>query len=318
MNTNPTFDNNVDDTFANLDDAMSNTDNMDMGNADDQSAATPPTDDANATEPDPLLGDTSADSTLNDPTSTDMGTDMNSTDPTNPADAASSLDDIQTDLDQANASASDLDGSKEMGNVDIDNMSMDDMIQQGIEKIKTMPMAQLREFLGDGAGAIGSSTPSANDDISALESSLYEKDVEEELVLEFENDIKSELNSGIRGILGSLNAADKPMKEIFRDVKHDAKHLNRVVNRAIHTKNFKHARKELEKLGHSLNELSLKLNEVPVVKGEVQGIKDAIKHFTGAVKDTSNVIDLSVKTGNDVKTAVNTKLNQTNTEQGGK
>lgn len=185
---------------------------------------------------------------------------------------------------------------------------MDDMIQQGIEKIKTMPMAQLREFLGDGAGAIGTSSSNSNDDLLSFEASLYEKDVEEELTLEYAEDMRSELNTGIRGIFGSLNAADKPVKDIFRDVKHDAKHLNRVVSRAIHTKNFKHAKKELENLGHALNELTLKLNDTPV-KGEIQGIKDAIKHFTGAVKDTSKVIDLSAKTAGDVKTSVGQKLN---------
>lgn len=311
MNTNPTFDNNVDDTFANLDTAMDATDNPDMGGMD--AAPTDAGTDAGATETDPLLSDTGA--PTDDASGLDVGGDASMTDPT---DTAASLDDIQTDIDDADASASGLDdasANKEMGAVDLDNMSMDDMIQQGIEKLKTMPMAQLREFLGDGAGAIGASTPS--DDMAALEASLFEKDVEDEIVLEFENDVRSELNTGIRSILGNLNAADKPMKDIFRDVKHDAKHLNRVVNRAIHTKNFKYARKELEKLGHSLNDLSMKLNDTPIVGGEVQGIKDAIKHFTGAVRDTSRVVDLSVKTAGDVKGAVNKKLEKDTDAQGG-
>jgi hypothetical protein len=296
MNTNPTFDNNVDDTFANLDSAMTGTDNPDMGDM-DTSSTTP---DAGTAESDPLLNDqNNADMSNDNPASSldDIKTDMNDIDTSVPdsTDADSSLTDIQ-DENEAQVTNDDM-KDKEMGNIDLDNMSMDDMVQQGIEKIKSMPMAQLREFLGDGAGAIG--TSNSSDDLS-LES-FFEKDIEEEeLTLEFENDLRSELNTGIRGILGGLNSADKPLKDIFRDVKHDAKHLNRVITRAIHTKNFSHAKRELEGLGHALNDLSLKLNDTPL-KNEVQGIKDAIKHFTNAVRDTASVIDLSAKTVDDLK-----------------
>ena len=304
MNANPTFDNNVDDTFASLDTAMGATDNPDMGTTD----SVPP------------VGGTTPDAgALDTPTADASGLDVGDAGVTDPTDAASSLDDIETDIDTPDTV--DEDGSKEMGSVDMDNMSMDDMIQQGIEKIKTMPMAQLREFLGDGAGAIGASAPD-DDDMAAFEASLYEKDVDEEVTLEFEDDIRTELNSGIRGILGGLNANDKSLKEIFRDVKHDAKHLNRVISRAIHTKHFGHAKKELEGLGHALNELSLKLNDTPA-KEEIEGIKAAIKQFTGAVRDTSRVIDLSAKTTKDAKDAVKkvtTKVKDAasdNTEEGG-
>ena len=277
MSTNPTFDNNVDDTFANLDTAMTGTDSPDMGDMD-----TPPTDLSTDAE----MGDTGG--------MDDLGGGLDTSTPTDPTDPASSLDDIQTDITDTptdNVPSS----NDEMGGVDIDNMSMDDMVQAGIEKLKTMPMNQLKEFLNDGSGAIGTTLDKEADALS-FEASLYTKDDEEEYTMESDA-LTSELNASIRSVLGGLNANDKSLKEIFHDAKHDAKKLNKIISRAMKAKDFKHAAKELEKLGHAANELVLSLNETPA-KEDVARIKESIKHFTGAVRDTSEVIDLNVSSKN--------------------
>lgn len=266
MNQNPTFDQNVDDTFAGLDDAMGATDSPDMG------AMDTPTSDASGMD----LGGTA-------------GTDASTpTDPTNPA---SSLDDIETDL--GDTSATDTSGGNdEMGGMDIDNMSMDDMIQQGIEKIKTMPMGQLKEFLNDGSGAIGTTPKDTGDDLSALEAAVMSVDTDIEPVLESVGDVKKQINICLRKVLGDLNDNKKNLAEIFGATKRDAKHLNKSIAMAVKSADVDHkAKKELENLNHALNEMVLKLNDTPM-KEEIEGIKDSIRNFTNATRRVSKVIPL--------------------------
>jgi len=268
MNQNPTFDQNVDDTFAGLDNAMGGTDNPDMGNMD------APTSDASGMD----LGNTTDTSTT----------------PTDPTDPASSLDDIETDIDDTSSTSStDTDGNAEMGNMDIDNMSMDDMIQQGIEKIKTMPMGQLKEFLNDGSGAIGTTPTDTNDDLSALEYTIDDLTNDEmEMVLETAGSLSKQVNICVRKVLGDLNDNKVSLQEIFHNVKRDSKHLNNTVVKAVKSAEFdKTAKRELENLNHALNELVLKLNDNPM-KEEIAGIKEAIKNFTGATRRVSKVVDL--------------------------
>ena len=266
MNQNPTFDANVDDTFAGLDDAMGSTDNLDTANMD---ATTPDT-----ATPDPLEN---------------MGDTTNPVDPTNPA---SSLDDIETDLGDSGTDTS-MDDNKEMGGLDIDNMSMDDMIQQGIEKIKTMPMSQLKEFLNDGSGAIGTTPSGGDDELNALEQAVTEMtDQEFEVVLESASSIKDELKNCVRKVLGDLNNEKLNLSEIFHSVKKDSKHLNNAIAKAVKSAEFdKIAKKELENLNHATNEMVLNLNDKPM-KEEVENIKQSIKNFTNATRRTSKVIEL--------------------------
>lgn len=280
MNQNPTFDANVDDTFASLDSSMGATDDMnpDMGGMD----APPPIDG----------GDTGMN---------DMNGGMDTTTPTDPTDPASSLDDIETDIgDSSTNTTTDTSGSSEMGSVDIENMSMDDMIQQGIEKIKTMPLNQLKEFLSDGSGAIGTTPSDSSNDLSALESAVMNTNTDLDVVMESMDDPKKQVNVCVRKVLADLNDNKKNLQEIFSATKKDAKHLNKAISKTIKSVDVdKVAKKELENLNHALNEMVLRLNENPS-KEEVDGIKSSIKNFTNATRRVSKVIDL----GNPVQESV--------------
>jgi len=260
MSTNPTFDANVDDTFSDLDNAMGAVD-------------TPPADDMSDMNTPPAGMD-------------DLGDDVGTPPMDTPA-PAESLDDItppDTDTDPIpEEPTGDMD--KGLGDVDIDNMSMDDMIQQGIEKLKTLPMAQLKEFLSDGSGGVGSS---GGDDLSLEFAITTETD---EVVTEAFH-LKKELSMGIRRILGDLNSNDMSWKEIFEGVKKDGKGLSKTLSRAIKTKDFSYAKRELEGLGHALNELTMQLDGTPA-SGQVSKIKDSIKNFAKSSKAVSKVIDLN-------------------------
>jgi hypothetical protein len=203
------------------------------------------------------------------------------------------LDDIETDLNDNSSTDTSNNGGQEMGGADIENMSMDDMIQQGIEKIKSMPMGQLKEFLSDGSGAIGTSSTSNNDELSALESAVMNTNTDLEVIMESVIDPKKQVNICVRRVLGDLNNNKKGLSDIFKDTKKDAKHLNKAIHRAIKDVDVdKIAKKELENLSHSLNDMVLRLNDNPS-RDEVEEIKSSIKNFTGATKRVSKVMDLS-------------------------
>jgi len=269
MNTTPTFDDNVDDTFSSLDSAMGGTD------------STTSTTDTSTTTPD--LGNTdSSSSTSTDTSTTDPLGDLGGSSP------AESLDDIKVDDIDTKSSDS------KMGNVDIDNMSMDDLIAQGIEKIKTMPIGQLKEFIGDGGGITSSSSDvdDLEDDLGLEQAEMDVEDAEFQVELEAATSISNKVNICIRKVLGDLNDTKKSLSGIFKSVKRDSKHLNRSLNQAIKSEEFDNtAKSELTNLTHALNEMVLKLNETPG-KDEVEGIKDAIRNFTGATRRVSKHIDL--------------------------
>lgn len=268
MSSTPTFDNNVDDTFNNLDSAMgADETGVDMGDG-----STEPSGDVNPT---PDLGlDTNPDTTATDVPSvesdplSDLGADatdsIGSTDDT----TDSSVDDLNTD-----------DTSGGLGEVDIDNMSMDDMVTQAVEKIKTMPMNKLKSFLSDG---------------TISESSvMFVDDVDLDMVMESVNNPTEAVSLAVRKVLGDLNDTKGSLADIVKNVKRDHKHANKAIVKAMkNTELGKSANAELENLNNALNELVLKLNATPA-KEEVENIKNAIKNFTNATKRTSKFIDFN-------------------------
>ena len=250
MSTNPTFDDNVDDTFAGLDNAMGATDDAsaDMGSL-DASADTTGTDDLG------MDTDMGAMDTPTDPTSTDAG----------------ALEDMDLGNDTTDTSSS----NSPMGATDIDNMSMDDMIQQGIEKLKSMPLNQLREFLSDGAGGIGSEEESSTDDLS----------------LEAATTMKGKVKHDIQKVLGDLNDNKMTLDQIVDAFQRDAKVLNTTLVQASKSNEFDQtAKKELERMNMSLNDLRMKFKKNPNTR-EADAIKDSIRNFTGSTRAVGKYIE---------------------------
>ncbi len=258
MSSTPTFDANVDDTFNNLDSAVSGTDNLDVPASD--------TTDTNM--------DTSADAT-ND--TTDNVPEVGS-DPLADlgADATDSIGDTSLDNDTTDTDL-DTDTSGGIGDVDIDNMSMDDMVTQAVEKIKTMPMNKLRDFLTDGV----------------TESAVYVDNLElNDTIMESVTDPIDQVKLTVRKVLGDLNDRVGSITDIFKNVKRDHKYANRAITNALKSENVdKHAKIELEKLNHSMNEMVLKLDNPS--RDNVESIKNSIRNFTNATAKTSKFIDFN-------------------------
>jgi hypothetical protein len=150
----------------------SNADNMDQQAPppDDASAENPPADDPNKLPVDTndvsdQIADNVSDQT-SDQQNADTGVDANgdiSIDDTNSVDNVDSTNDMSSNVnfDNIDTSLDDLDntgdqtpGGETMGdpaNMDINSMSIDDIMAQAAEKLKSMPIEQVKQFLSDGA-----------------------------------------------------------------------------------------------------------------------------------------------------------------------
>lgn len=263
MSSTPTFDANVDDTFNNLDSAVSGTDNIDADTSAtdtaDIDATTDPSIDAaaDAAESVPEVG--------SDPLS-DLG-----------ADATDSIGDTGLDTDTTDTDLDTTDSDEgAIGDVDIENMSMDDMVTQAVEKIKTMPMNKLRDFLTDGI------TESAVVYVDNLELN--------DTIMEAVTNPIDQVKLTVRKVLGDLNDRVGSIKDIFKNVKRDHKYANKAITNALKSENVdKHAKIELEKLNHSMNEMVLKLDNPT----NVESIKNSIRNFTSATSKTAKFIDFN-------------------------
>lgn len=269
MSTTPTFDNNVDDTFSSLDSAMDGTD-----------MSTP---DTNAPGGD-MGGDLSTPD-LGTPSGDDLGGGMDNPSELDMGNPAASLDDISTDIPDTTPTDDMGDTSSktgEMGDLDIDNMSMDDLIAQATEKVKTMPIGQLKEFLNDGAGAVGT-TPTGGDDLS----------------LEAATSVASQVEIDLRKVLGDLNDEKKSLKQIVESVNEDGKKLSKTLARAIKTNEFDDkGKKVLTSMIHATNNLILNFKNSGV-KEDIDNAKSSIRAFTSATKAALPVIKKSGNAVND-------------------
>lgn len=155
-----------------------------------------------ANEPAAVDGDTPSDveAELGDAaTGSDSG-EMEPIDNTGDTDPDAALDDLSK-LNGEDGTTSDP--------IDFDNMSIDDMIEQGAEKLKSLPIDQLKAFLTDGA------VPS----------------VQESFFLTKSN-INKELDVTLRKCLGILNDDKMKLDELLQAFKAAGKKLNRALSKA--------------------------------------------------------------------------------------
>lgn len=272
MSSTPTFDANVDDTFNSLDSAVSGTDNLGDG-LDAPAPDAGDTGDVNLDTPTDATTDAAADAADSVPeVGADPLADLGADATDSIGDTSLDTDTTDTDLDTGDTS----DGG--VGDVDIDNMSMDDMVTQAVEKIKTMPMNKLRDFLTDGV------TESATVYVDNLELT--------DTIMESVTDPIDQVKLTVRKVLGDLNDRAGSIKDIFKNVKRDHKYANKAITNALKSENVdKHAKIELENLSHSMNDMVLKLDNPS--KDNVESIKNSIRNFTSATAKTSKFIDFN-------------------------
>lgn len=191
------------------------------------------------------------------------------------------LDDDDTntgDLDDINTSPTDdtsVDSSKlpteepdgVSGDVDVDNMTIDQLLEQGGEKLKGMTIQQLKDFLNNGD--------------AVQEAFIYTK-----------KNINNELDILLRKTLGILNDSKLEINELVKQFKSTGKKLNRCLNKAI--KMVEVYNDEERKSFGVLNSVLVSL--LSAIKSDSKGedlnnIKKLLKEFATQSKTVGSIIE---------------------------
>lgn len=211
-------------------------------------------------------GDVGVDSegdTSGDVTDSDVSAELDSLDDSSTSDDMS-VDDQLNDLDGDGG----LDDSSVDGSIDINNMTIDELLEQGSDKLKGMTVQQLKDFL--------SGDPSA---------------IQEAFILTKKN-INGELEVHLRTALGILNDDQMNVDELLGKFKVEGKKLNHVLSKAAKMKKVYSD----EECG-SLNRLNKCLTDLTMI---IKSSKDAnyaatikrlIQAFTSEAAAVSKIIE---------------------------
>lgn len=166
-----------------------------------------------------------------------------------------------------------LDGDLTAGEVDIENMSIDDLLKQGTEALKGMSMAQLKEFL-------------ANNDTKA---------VTEAFILTNAN-INDEVDVLLRKTLGVLNDNKMEIGQLVSEFKKYGKKLNRVLTKASKaTKVYNNNEIDnIKKLNKCLADLMVTI-KASTDKSSIQVIKRLMKAFTSQAAVVGKIVEKKKK-----------------------
>ena len=192
----------------------------------------------------------------------DFGSNEPSTDETE------SVDDQLDDLDNASNDGNDefgsddsLDdgGSIENGEIsDIENMSLEEIMNNASDKLKTMPLSEIKEFLNNNSTA----------------------DFQEAFILTKKN-INKEVDIHLRKALGILNDNNMNIDKLLSKFKFEGRALNRVLVKAAKTKDVYSSDEQeaIKKLNTSLGELMVSLKKSNDTS-YISSVKRKISDFT--------------------------------------
>lgn len=166
-----------------------------------------------------------------------------------------------------------LDGDLNADEVDIENMSIDDLLKQGTEALKGMSMAQLKEFL-------------ANNDTKA---------VTEAFILTNAN-INDEVDVLLRKTLGVLNDNKMEIGQLVSEFKKYGKKLNRVLTKASKCPKVYNDNEidNIKKLNKCLADLMVTI-KASTDKSSIQVIKRLMKAFTSQAAVVGKIVEKKKK-----------------------
>lgn len=186
--------------------------------------------------------------------------------------------DADTQLDQLDDMGSE-NMENDMGEIDFDNMTIDQLLEQGNEKLKGMTMQQLRDFL----------TTASPEEIQ--EAFIYTK-----------GNINSELEKLIKISLGILNSDKMDLNQIIVEFKKNGKKLNRCLTKACKMKKVYNDTEcsELSKLNTTLTNLMTMVKTNPN-ESDTATAKRSIKEFTSQCVVVNKIIEQHKSSNNNDK-----------------
>lgn len=185
--------------------------------------------------------------------------------------------DVDTQLNELNAEGEEAgaldDSDLGAGDIDVDNMSIDDLIKSGTERLKGMSIGQLKEFL-------------ANNDAAA---------VQEAFILTNAN-INDEVDVLLRKTLGVLNDSKMEINQLVNEFKKYGKKLNRVLTKASKAKKVYNDNEidNIKKLNKCLADLMVTI-KASTDKSSIQVIKRLMKAFTSQAAVVGKIVEKKKK-----------------------
>lgn len=178
---------------------------------------------------------------------------------------------------------SDFDTSVPTSNEDFDNMTIEDMLKLGEDKLKTMSIKQLKDFIA--SNGMNEEEPAGEEEPEA-----DAEDFESEAFFITKKNVNAALDAALRAALGILNENDISSDEIFKKFKKFAKKLNRVSAKASNMSEV-YSEEERNKIGE-LNEKLIKLTgDMGSKSKDVATIKASLKEFLVTAQAVGKIVE---------------------------
>ena len=228
-----------------------------------------------------------SDETNADNADADINTDDVNLDATNSSDVSDDLgstdepteDDLNAEL-GTDTSSEMTDTPSEVSDIDFDNMTMDELLAQGTERLKGMTLQQLKDFLQSPEGTA--------------------PDVAQEAFFLTRGNIGKELDIHLRKALGILNDNEMEIEELCDAFRKEGRQCNRVVHKASKMKKvFNEAEiKQLLRLNHCLSDL-MAMMRADVKQSEIMTVKRMIQAFVSEATGVLKMLETREKPADD-------------------
>lgn len=182
------------------------------------------------------------------------------------------IDDTEQQLDDLNDmgnTEAEVDGEGSL-TVDVDNMTIDELLSQGSDKLKGMTINQLKEFLSD------------ENNMEQIQEAFF-----------FSNkNINNKLDIELRKALGILNDSDMELVDILTSFRKQGKILNKVLSKAIKNKKV-YSTEEIDSLNKLNKCLITTLNAIKTEKDDKYDltVKRLIQAFVSASAIVGKIIE---------------------------
>ena len=208
-------------------------------------------------------------------------------------DTTSSDTDIDADLnsmDTTDVTATDDTSAEDTSSLDFDNMTVDELLSQGSEKLKGMTIQQLKDFLNSPDG-----TPPPTAEGEATQEAFFIT----------RGNVGKELDIHLRKTLGILNNNDMDINEICGAFRKEGKQLNRVAHKASKMKKLFNETeiKQLQRLNACLSDL-LSMMRADIDQNSIMTVKRMIQAFVAEATGVAKMLEKKRNPGEPVQEAM--------------
>lgn len=211
----------------------------------------------------------------------------------------SSLDNIEAPTnDNIDQSIDDLNGDSG-GNVssdmDVENMTLDELVEQGTQRLKGMTIAQIKDFLNGGSESgsdIGTTADIPTDDLQEAFINGTDEDIIQEMMILTKKNINRTIDVSLRNALGILNDSEKDVNTIITEFKKEGKKLNKILSKAAKMKKV-YSENECNDIA-SLNKCLVDLMAVMKtsdMKSDAATVKRMIKAFAAQAAVVAKIVE---------------------------